>query len=236
MTQSGRPNALDSVLRRLENTEFSIKATGVAYRVINNWDSKGLLSDSRLNPQDWRKFNWFELTWVRLIAEMRCFGLGLEQIGHVRDWIFQEAEGATWSQFHEAVMRCLSDEKQLFLSVTAKGASGIFESIPLMEESAIVIPLHHLVQQVLNEEAKMEAKAAAESKLDEDLRKAIRLIRENDFEKIILSFHSGRPIIHRKGEAEAVRKEILDILPGETFKRVMILREGGKVFARVGNG
>lgn len=234
MTDQSHPSSLESVFRRLENTEFSIKATGVPYRVINNWDSKGLLSSNRLNPQDWRKFNWFELTWVRLIAEMRKFGVSLDRIAQTRLDLFQKAENAHWSVFHEAVMLCLSDERELFLYISPSGKSEIHDEMPKPREASLLIPMHKLVQQVLDEEAKIEVKAAAESKLDEELRKAIRIIREGDFEKVILSFHHGRPIIYRKGESSEVRKDILDILPQDSFKRIMILKKGGKVFAREG--
>jgi hypothetical protein len=224
--------SLTSVYSRLENTEFFIKATGQPYRVINNWDSKNFLSDTRLNPQGWRKFNWFELTWVRLIAEMRLFGLGLDVIAKVKEQLFIYENGAVWNLFEGTVMRCLSEDQTIFILINAEGKTKISAGLEgLWAESLVIIPLQPIIEKVLDEEEQLAAKVAAESSLDTELQQAIRFVRDADFEKIILSFYSDRPIIHRKGEDDEVRKSILETLPGGQFKRIMILRKGGKVFA-----
>lgn len=224
--------SLASVYSRLENTEFSIKATGQPYRVINNWDSKNLLSDTRLNPQGWRKFNWFELTWVKMIAEMRRFGLGLDVIAAVKEQLFIYESGEVWNRFEDTVMRCLSEDQTIFFLINGEGKTKISTDLSdQFEEAMIIIPLQPIIEMVLNEEEQLAAKAAAESSLDAELQQAIRFVRDADFEKVILSFYDHRPIIHRKGEDDEVRKQILEILPGGQFKRIMILRKGGKVFA-----
>ncbi len=224
-----------AMFRKLENTEFSIKATGQPYRVINNWDKHELLRDSRLNPQGWRRFNWFELTWARMIAEMRKFGLSLQSIKHVKESLFVPSKENSWTEFDEIVMTCLGEEEDYLLIVESDGSTQVSLSRPDSPMPSLIIPFQTIIRQVVNEEEQVAAKDAAESSLNPELRKAINYIREADFEKIILSFDDSRPLIIRKGADKKMVKKVLETVTSSEFKRIMILRPKGKVFALEGS-
>ncbi len=65
--------------------------TGVSYRVINHWENVGLIDNFREEGQRWRRFSFVEFIWVRMIDEMRRFGLPVESIKVVKQSLFQPA-------------------------------------------------------------------------------------------------------------------------------------------------
>ena len=81
----GGPNLLeDSRLKR-----FELKDTEQTYRTINHWCSVGLLDDSRINSQGWRKFSMVELAFISIISALRNFGVPLETIKVVKEELFK---------------------------------------------------------------------------------------------------------------------------------------------------
>lgn len=69
----------------LTKKRFTIKDTDITYRVINHWSSLGLLDDARSGDGNgWRKFSVVDMTWLRILMELRKFGVPLEKIkvGH----------------------------------------------------------------------------------------------------------------------------------------------------------
>lgn len=68
----------------VEKRPFTLKDTGVTHRLITYWDEKGLLNEDK-NDHKWRKFNLIDLVWIRLIAKLREFNIGLDTILQVKN-------------------------------------------------------------------------------------------------------------------------------------------------------
>lgn len=65
----------------LSEKQFTIKDTGIKYRVINHWSTQGLLQDSRTEHEaGWRKFSFIDVAWIQILLELRTFGLSLDKI------------------------------------------------------------------------------------------------------------------------------------------------------------
>ena len=62
------------------NRNFSAKDIRVPYRNINHWDEKGLLLNTKRGDGQWRKFNFMDCMWVRIISELRKFGVSFALI------------------------------------------------------------------------------------------------------------------------------------------------------------
>src|SRR5207244_8824468 len=66
---------------QVNEKQFTVKDGDVTYRVINHWTAQGLLDDGREdNSSDWRKFSLKDLLWLRVLRELRRFGLSLEML------------------------------------------------------------------------------------------------------------------------------------------------------------
>lgn len=88
------------------NKSLSIGDVRIPYRSLNHWDTKNLLLDSTRDQGRWRKFNFIEYIWLRIIVELRTFGASLNQIKQVKDALtfpipLQIPEGQTVSEFKD---------------------------------------------------------------------------------------------------------------------------------------
>lgn len=62
---------------------------GVSCRVVNHWESQGLLECERNNESGWRKFNLIEYVWFRIVQKLREFGLPLTKIEKAKEFYFE---------------------------------------------------------------------------------------------------------------------------------------------------
>lgn len=69
----------------ITNKKFTIRDTDFTYRIINHWANHGLFEEVRSEEnKGWRKFSLVDVTWLKILTELRRFGLSLEKIrvGH----------------------------------------------------------------------------------------------------------------------------------------------------------
>lgn len=67
---------------------------GVSCRVVNHWESQGLLECERNNESGWRKFNLIEYIWFRIVQKLREVGLSISKIGRLKAFYFEFNEKA----------------------------------------------------------------------------------------------------------------------------------------------
>jgi DNA-binding transcriptional MerR regulator len=63
----------------LNSKERNIKFNEITYRQLNSWEKEGLLTIER-EGREWRRFSIMDAVWVKLIKELREFGLSWEQL------------------------------------------------------------------------------------------------------------------------------------------------------------
>jgi|CXWL01.1.fsa_nt_gi hypothetical protein len=85
---------------------FTVRDAGISYRVLNHWSEIGLIEDTREYEAGWRKLSVADLLWIRIIQELRKFGLPLEKLAVVRSSLF----GDEWSGsvIEDAIDACMS--------------------------------------------------------------------------------------------------------------------------------
>jgi DNA-binding transcriptional MerR regulator len=62
----------------------------VSCRVVNHWESKGLIECERNNESGWRKFNLIESVWLRIVQRLREIGLPITKIGKIKAFYFED--------------------------------------------------------------------------------------------------------------------------------------------------
>ncbi|HBD7428747.1 TPA: hypothetical protein KKX68_001506 [Legionella pneumophila] len=60
--------------------QFTLKDIDSTYRIINHWSKLGLFDDSRADNKEWRKFSLVDMVWLKVLMELRSFGLSLEKM------------------------------------------------------------------------------------------------------------------------------------------------------------
>ena len=70
---------------------FSPQDLGVTYTNINYWDKQGILSSKRSKNTAWRNFSYIDYIWLRVIDELRQFGVPTSLIKKAKDECFDLA-------------------------------------------------------------------------------------------------------------------------------------------------
>lgn len=69
--------------------KLSAKDTGVNYRVLNHWDEKGIIRFAREKKESNRKFSFVDFIWIKVVNELRSFGIQLPVIKKIADDIYE---------------------------------------------------------------------------------------------------------------------------------------------------
>ena len=69
----------------LNEEHLSAKDTGVKYRVISHWDDKGIIRFKRQNKDSNRKFSFIDFIWIKIVNELRSFGVKLPVIQKIAE-------------------------------------------------------------------------------------------------------------------------------------------------------
>lgn len=104
----------DEILESLQRRQFTLKDAGITSRVHNNWRSQGIVPDSE---EDGKKlyFDFIQYLWLQIVKDLRKFGLPLEVIAAVKDYLFDTdiMENRAWSNSErEALRKAVEKEAQ----------------------------------------------------------------------------------------------------------------------------
>jgi len=81
-------DAMGSLMDTISKERLSSKTLGVSYRTICHWDEKGIIRFSRQNSEANRKYSFVDYVWVKVVEELRSFGVELRIIQKIVNEIY----------------------------------------------------------------------------------------------------------------------------------------------------
>ena len=76
--------------------------TGYTARTINHWAQVGLIDNTRSEGERWRRYNFVEFIWLKIIGELRKAGTPIEEILELKGMLFDPISMVQW---REVVMK-----------------------------------------------------------------------------------------------------------------------------------
>ena len=124
---------------KLRERKYTVKDTGISYRVINNWELSKLMPEGvnigdRQKESNWRTFSLVEMAWLKVIAHLRNFGLSLKQIYTVKQHVISwNKKYGYYPAFEYSLAQALFSPKETYLRVLADGTADLlsFEEIEM---------------------------------------------------------------------------------------------------------
>jgi hypothetical protein len=108
---------------------YTAEKTGVPYRVISHWDTMGLLPENDKDSGEWRKFNFIEVVWLRVISHLRKFGVPLEQILALKNTIMRwDDEAVNYHPFDYYVCLAWFNTSDPYVLLLSNGKSDVATS------------------------------------------------------------------------------------------------------------
>lgn len=223
----------------LNNKERNLKFDTVSYRELNSWEKAGLLTVQR-EGREWRRFSIIDAIWVRLIKELREFGVTWKQLKVAKESLEFENEkcgvAMPMLEFYTAfviaqrmpvVILVFKDGISIPVSLTqykvAKETTGVANHVQ--------ISLNDLIQGMVPE---LDLKPAhkTEMPLDVDEMELLAFLRFADYEKVEIRYKDGKIDLIEGTEREMTQK-VHDVINEKCYEEIKIRKRDDGVVTSV---
>lgn len=213
---------------------LTIEDTGLSYRVINHWESNGLLV--KRSDVKWRRFDLEDLFWIHTISELREFGFPLKKILSIKQQLFKlnEARSGRATQFSLAVQRFILGEKNIRFIIKHNGeilvATGEFtdESI---NYSHIIVSFSAIWERV--KQSKTISLVYDFDELSEEEVALMLEIREGSYSSVTVHLQNGKvkryETVKTLASKERAIEQIKQLIKRNPFQEITLQAEEGKI-------
>jgi hypothetical protein len=223
----------------LNQKTLTIKDTDQTYRIINHWSSEGLIDDDReQDSKQWRKMSIIDIAWIRIIVEMRKFGLPLDKIKYAKKqlWFSPDYTKGKCPFFEVAVWRTVCLKRETFILVFPDG-----NAYPISKESLdarnrcsvidsyISINLNRVVQDIFKDRNFDFYPKTTGFTLTEEELNLINDVRKGNFESIRIRLKGGEIEMIEATEKIDAQKRIVEILSDADFQDIEVKKKDGKI-------
>ncbi len=213
--QSSQKTGLKS---RLNEKTNSLSTKDFTYRVINHWEKNNLIDSGRKSNRKWRRYSIMDLVWLYIIKELRSFGIGLELIQKVREFLSREKTAESEFPILEYYVSLVLVNQPVYLIIFPDG-----EAYPMTEHEFqinreynshmhhIQLNLNSIVQKVLPDKD-LSPRFEKDFELNMDERKVIQMLRLGNFNEVNLTLLEGMDDKLEEEEFTVKERNIEDII------------------------
>lgn len=229
----------NKITKVLNNTERNLKFDSITYRQLNSWEKEGLLTVQR-EGREWRRFSIIDAVWVKLIKELREFGMSREQLKVTKQSLEFESEkygvAMPMLEFYTAfiiggklpvVLLVFKDGVAVPASVTQFKVAN--EIIGL--EDHIQINLNKLLQSMFPE-VDLKPQHKPEMPLYVDEMELLAFLRVGEYEKVEIKYCNGK-IDLIEGTERNVTEKVFDILNAKAYEEITIRKRDDGVITSI---
>lgn len=219
----------------LNNKDRNIKLQSVSHRQLNSWDSEGLLTVKR-DGREWRKFSVMDAVWVKIVKELREFGMSRELVGRVKASLEYEQEryGVPMPMLEFYTAFAISSKLPVLLLVFKDGAAvpcsfaqyRVARELRVMEHH-IQLDLNAIVQEMFPE---LDLQPVYDQDflpgLDE--LQLLAFLRLGNFERVEIQYKSGKMDVLEGTRRVAISKKVTEVMREHEYQKIEVVIEGGK--------
>jgi DNA-binding transcriptional MerR regulator len=219
----------------LNNRERNVKLDTVTYRQLNSWEKEGLLTNGR-EGREWRRFNIIDAIWVRIIKELRDFGMGWEQLKITKQSLeFENAKcGVSMPLLEFYIAFAIGNKMPVLLLVFKDGVAvpanfsqykiaSEFKSI----ENHLQINLNKILQSFFPN-VDLKPKHKGELPLDIDEMELLAFLRLGNYEKVEITYKSGKMITAEGMQRIDTNNLVSDVIKEHKYQKIEVVVEDGK--------
>jgi len=225
------------VSEKLNDKTATIRDTQLSYRVVNNWESVGLIDNKRPSGKGWRKFSLMDAVWMKIIGELRKFGFPLEKIKKTKESLSRSAnpdrEGFPWLEFF--VVSALAYKDPVLILIFDTGyAEPVYldEYIANMETFGLQSHVHINLNAILQEmypDKDLSPVDQNTMKLSDEEMELFFLIRTGEYEQLTVKQQDGRIELIEGTQTEKPDQRITEILGKGEWQDISLKQRDGKI-------
>lgn len=219
----------------LNNKERNVKLESVTYRQLNSWEKEGLLIGDR-EGRGWRRFTIIDAIWVRIIKELREFGMGWEQLKITKQSLeFESAKCGVAMPILEFYTAFAIGNKMPVLLLVFKDGVAVpanfsqykiareFNSI----ENHLQINLNEILQSFFPN-VDLKPKYKGELPVDIDEMELLAFLRLGNYEKVEITYKSGKMITAEGLQRIDANSLVSDVIKEHKYQKIEVIVEDGK--------
>lgn len=223
----------------LNSRERNIKLASVTYRQLNSWDDKELLTTERVEENSWRKFSIIDALWIKIIQELRSFGLSTEQIKVAKDSL---AYGASKHRVAMPILEfyiafAIGNKMPVLLLVFKDGVAvptnytqyRVAQQLAELENH-IQINLNKLLQSLFPD-VDLTANHNADLLPNVDEMELLAFLRIGNYEKVEIFYKGGKMQVLEGLERLDADKLVMEAIREHSYQKIEVVVENGKTVA-----
>jgi len=224
----------------LNNKERNIKFETISYRELNSWERAGLLTIER-EEREWRRFSIIDAIWVKLLKELRVFGMSWKQLKVTKESLeFGSKKCGVAMPFLEFYTAFVIAQKMPVIIIVFKDGVAIPISVTQYKvaketvgiDNHIQINLNDLIQGMVPE---LDLKEVHKSgiPLDVDEMELLAFVRMAEFEKVEIFYNNGRMQTVQGLQRIEVNALVSDVIKEHKYQKIeVVIQDGQKVSLR----
>jgi DNA-binding transcriptional MerR regulator len=225
------------VSEKLNDKTATIRETELSYRVVNNWESVGLIDNKRPSGKGWRKFSLMDAVWMKIIGELRKFGVSLDKIKQTKESLYRatkpDREGFPWLE-HFVVSALVYKHPVMILVFDTGWAEPVFldEYIANLETFGLQPHVHinlNSILQAMYPDKDLSPVDGNTVQLSDEEMELLLLIRTGEYEQLTVKQQDGRIELIEGTQTEKPDQRITEILGKGEWQDISLKQRDGKV-------
>ncbi|MBB1285253.1 MerR family transcriptional regulator [Flavisolibacter sp. BT320] len=228
----------NKISRLLNDTDRNIKFDTITYRQLNSWEKEGLLTVQR-EGREWRRFSIIDALWVKIVKELRDFGMSREQLRNVKSCLeFESARCGVSMPMLEFYTAFVIGAKMPVLILIFKDGVAVPCSYTQFKVAKERVGMDNHIQLNLNDllqEMFPDVDLKPSMKLDAPLSvnelELLAYLGLGKFETITVKFNNGKMEQFEGVQRIKAKRRIQEIMQEHKYQNIMIQEEDGNITA-----
>lgn len=223
----------------LNNKERNIKFKTISYRELNSWEKAGLLTIER-EEREWRRFSIVDAIWVKLIKELRVFGMSWKQLKVTKESLeFGSKKCGVAMPFLEFYTAFVIAQKMPVIIIVFKDGIAIPISVTQYRVAKETIGIDNHIQINLNDiiqgmvpELDLKPVHNAGMQLHMDEMELLAFLRLGEYEKVEIKYKNGK-IDLIEGTEREVSQKVHEVISQKCYEEIKIRKRDDGVITSV---
>ncbi len=229
----------NKISKVLNSRDRNVKLNTVTYRQLNSWEEQGLLTGER-EGREWRRFSIMDALWLKIIQEVREFGLSLEKIKTAKESLsFMAKECKVSMPFLEFYTAFAIGNKMPVLLLVFKDGVTVPANFTQYKISSQFFGVENHLQINLNKilqalfpNVDLKPKFTTELPVNVDEMELLAFLRVGDYERVEIKYRNGK-IDLVQGTERNVTEKVFDILNEKSYEEITIRKRDDGVITSI---
>lgn len=219
----------------LNDRERKVVFKNISYRQISGWEKEGLLDKTRVG-NEWRKFSVMDAIWLKIIHELRAFGMSWNQIKVTKESLeFQSKKCGVSMPLLEFYTAFAIANKMPVLILVFNDGVAIPANYTQYKVTRDFLGLDNHIQLSLNNiiqgffpDVDLSATLKLEMPIGLDEIELLAFIRIGKFEKIEITYNNGKMDVIEGTKRADANSILSNVIHEHEYQKIEVVVDKGK--------